>query len=270
MRRVVWLSAVLVAAGGSSACDGPPRRPPVEAPVLAPSALTDFGTLYGTNCGGCHGPRGEGGVALGLANPIYLAIADDQVLRRATAEGVPGTAMPAFGPAAGGLLTDGQIALITRGIRERWGKGGGPREARGSGVASAPGAADDVGEPRPPAYATTGMGEAGPGAAVYDRRCASCHGAGGRGGTRAGSIVEPEYLALVSDQGLRTTIIAGRPDLGHSDWRGAAMPPGAPLSEAEVADLVAWIAAQRPRFSGSPALTQGLPASAARIQGHVP
>ena len=40
-----------------------------------------------------------------------------------------------------------------------------------------------------------------------------------RAGRRAGSIVDPAYLALVSDQALRTTVIAGRPDLGMPDWR---------------------------------------------------
>ncbi len=51
------------------------------------------------------------------------------------------------------------------------------------------------------------------------------------------------YLALVSDQALRTLIIAGRPDLGHPDWRSYV--PGRPLSAQQVSDLVAWLAAKR-------------------------
>src|SRR2546426_7252644 len=51
------------------------------------------------------------------------------------------------------------------------------------------------------------------------------------------------YLALVSDQGLRTTVIVGRPDLGMPDWRGYVR--GQPLSPEHVADVTAWLVAQR-------------------------
>jgi cytochrome c oxidase cbb3-type subunit 3 len=54
----------------------------------------------------------------------------------------------------------------------------------------------------------------------------------------------------VSDQGLRTTIIAGRTDLGMPDWREAA--PGRPMSDREITDVVAWLASQRRSFPGQP------------------
>jgi hypothetical protein len=57
--------------------------------------------------------------------------------------------------------------------------------------------------------------------------------------------VDGSYLSLVSDQGLRTTVIAGRPDLGAPDWRGNV--PGHPMSPGEVSDVVAWLAAKRPK-----------------------
>jgi mono/diheme cytochrome c family protein len=78
---------------------------------------------------------------------------------------------------------------------------------------------------------------------VYARFCASCHGADGHGSERAGSIVDRSYLALVSDQRLRTTVIAGRPDLGAPDWRNNV--PGTPLSQRDVSDVVAWLATWR-------------------------
>ena len=58
------------------------------------------------------------------------------------------------------------------------------------------------------------------------------------------------FLGLVSDQSLRTTIIAGRPDIGQPDWRSDA--PGAPLTGQDVSDVVAWLAAQRPAHPGQP------------------
>jgi cytochrome c oxidase cbb3-type subunit 3/ubiquinol-cytochrome c reductase cytochrome c subunit len=56
-------------------------------------------------------------------------------------------------------------------------------------------------------------------------------------------VVDPSYLALVSDQGLRTTVIAGRPDLGMPDWRGYVT--GQPLAPQQISDVTAWLAAQR-------------------------
>ncbi|MGD0301858.1 MAG: cytochrome c, partial [Bryobacteraceae bacterium] len=80
--------------------------------------------------------------------------------------------------------------------------------------------------------------------------CSSCHGADGRGSKRASSIVNASYLALVSDQNLRTTVIVGKPELGAPDWRGDL--PDRPMSPEDVSDVVAWLSAQRPQFLGQP------------------
>jgi cytochrome c oxidase cbb3-type subunit 3 len=79
---------------------------------------------------------------------------------------------------------------------------------------------------------------------VFAEYCSSCHGAGGIG---ARAIADPLYLALVTDQDLRTVIIAGMPNLGMTDWRGYATP----LSDADVTDVVAWLAAHRTPLSAS-------------------
>ena len=52
-------------------------------------------------------------------------------------------------------------------------------------------------------------------------------------------MTDPSYLSLVSDQYLRTTVIAGRTDLGMPDWRGVAA--GQALSGAQISDVVAWL-----------------------------
>ena len=64
------------------------------------------------------------------------------------------------------------------------------------------------------------------------------------------SIVDGSFLALVSNQSLRTTVIVGRRELGAPDWRGNV--PGTPMSEEDVSDVVAWLAAQRPEVAGQP------------------
>ena len=86
-------------------------------------------------------------------------------------------------------------------------------------------------------------GDAKRGAAAYETYCARCHGAEGKSGEKGGSVVDPNYLALVSDQGLRTAVIAGRADLGMPDWR--VYVPGRPMSDDEIADVVAWLASHR-------------------------
>src|SRR5260370_1087729 len=105
----------------------------------------------------------------------------------------------------------------------------------------------------PPARAGAGRGagERDRGAVVFASGCARCHGPEGKGGPTMGSIVDPSYLALVSDQSLRTTVIAGRPDLGKPDWRDDL--PGQPLTPQQNSDLVAWVVRHRRPASGRPA-----------------
>jgi cytochrome c oxidase cbb3-type subunit 3 len=228
-RWVLVLAASLVAVTACGIRDIAPGRPQVDSAVIPPTRIMDFTFLYARNCAGCHGPDGKGGAAIGLGNPVYLAIAADATIHRITAEGVPGTAMPAFAQHSGGMLTDDQIDVIVRGMRSRWAR------------------PDALGDVEPPPYSAQIAGDPKRGATVYGVYCSSCHGANGRGSARASSIVDGSYLALVSDQNLRTTVIAGRPEMGAPDWRGDV--PGKPMSPEEVSDVVAWLAAQRPRFA---------------------
>ncbi len=194
--------------------------------MAPPDSVMDFGRLYARNCSGCHGQDGKGGAAIALGDPVYLAIADDAAISRVTTGGVPGTSMPAFAQHSGGTLTEDQINVIVSGIRSRWAK---PEVLRDAAA---------------PPYASQALGDPKRGAGVYETYCASCHGPGGRGG-RASSIVDGAYLTLVSNQGLRTAILAGRPEMGAPDWRGDV--PGKPMSPEDVSDAVAWLAAPRPQ-----------------------
>ena len=215
-----------------SACENPHGQPRPGVEEIAPGEVLDFDTLYSENCAACHGTAGHGGAAIALADPVYLAVADDQVIRNIVANGVRGTSMPAFAASAGGLLTDKQIEVITRQIRSRWGK---------------PGILDGA---NPPSYAAKSVGDAGRGEAVYGYYCESCHGPAGRGGAKGSAITNDSFLALVSDQGLRTIVIAGRHELSAPDWRGNVR--GEPMSEQEVTDVVAWLASHRVAEPGQP------------------
>lgn len=224
------LAACLVVAV-AAACDRLPGRPNRADRPRRPSAVLDFATLYGESCAGCHGDATRPGAAVALTDPVYLALVDDATLRRVTADGVPGTTMPGFARESGGTLTAAQIDVIVREMRARWGR------------------ADALAGAAAPAYAGA-PGDAARGAQVYAARCASCHGPTGAGGEHGGSVVDGSYLALVSDQGLRTAVLVGRPALGMPDWRGKEGRQA--LSAQEIADVVAWLAGHRRRFPGQP------------------
>ena len=213
-------------------CGNSPGRPTANAVPIDPDDISDFDFLYAHNCAGCHGPNGKGGASMALADPVYLTIADDSVLRVATANGVTGTSMPAFAKSAGGMLADKQIDVLVRGMRELWAN---PDALRGENV---------------PPYSPASPGDVSRGSEVYTSFCSSCHGPGGNGGPKASSIVNGSYLALVSDHGLRAAVIVGRPELGAPDWRGNVA--GKPMSPQDVTDVVAWLASKRTKYPGQP------------------
>ncbi|HWZ57910.1 MAG TPA: c-type cytochrome [Gemmatimonadaceae bacterium] len=224
MTRLPWQAVACAAA--LTACEQLPGRPVGTDPATAPATVAKFDELYGANCAGCHGADGRHGAAQSLNDPAYLAIESDSALHSVTANGVSGTLMPAFSRNAGGTLSDAEVTAIVHGIRTTWGKGD-----------AAAGA---------PTLSTTESGDATAGAQAYATFCAGCHGPSGHGG----SVTDASYLALVSDQWLRTVIIVGRPELGMPDWRGDV--PGRPLTDREIADIVAWLATHRVPFPGQP------------------
>jgi mono/diheme cytochrome c family protein len=140
--------------------------------------------------------------------------------------------MPAFAQSAGGMLTEKQIDALVAGIRARWAN---PAVLQGVTF---------------PAYSDQAKGDPARGAHVYSTYCASCHGPDGKGGANASSIVEGSLLSLISDQGLRTSVIVGRPELGFPDWRNDIT--GHPMSNQDISDLVSWLVQQRPKFPRQP------------------
>jgi cytochrome c oxidase cbb3-type subunit 3 len=215
-----------------AACSAPDGEPKTNSEPVAPSQVLDFATLYAQNCAGCHGPQGRGGASIALANSVYLAIVDETTMRNIVAKGVRGTSMPAFAQRAGGMLTEQQIEIITSGIFSRWGR---KQVLDGA---------------NPPTYAAKAAGNVDHGQLVYGTYCASCHGSEGEGTSKGSAITNDSFLALVSDQELRTIVITGRPDLGAPDWRDNV--PGHPMTDQEITDVVAWLASRRSQNPGQP------------------
>lgn len=202
-----------------------------EGPPTRPEQVLDFKTLYNQNCRACHGENGENGPSMDLANPEFQALVDDNTLRDIISNGLPGTQMPAWSQKAGGMLTDQQINAIVAGMRKEWAK---PNAFAGT---------------TPPPYHQPEGGNAQHGQQVYQQRCLSCHQGNDRQQPNS-----PVYLSLVSDDVLRSIIIAGRPDIHQPDFRGsepagiAGQWPGPqrqPLAPQDVTDIVMYLHAQR-------------------------
>lgn len=220
-------------------CSRIPGRPGPGPEVVRPDEVLDFATLYRRNCAACHGANGVNGAAIPLANPVYLAVVGEDKLRQITAKGVPGKLMPPFAKSAGGMLTDQQIEVLAHGMVQQWSK---PEIFVGLSI---------------PQYNATVTGDAARGQQVFGTFCARCHGVGGEGSAgdaksgagKTGSIVDASYLALTSDQALRSITIAGRPDEGMPDWRSDAAQP---LTDQQITDIVAWLASKRTVNPGQP------------------
>jgi len=213
--RVSRLLSLVLASLALAGCSHLPGKPGPGPEVPRPDSILDPVVLFNQNCQGCHGADGKNGPAMMLSDPVYLALVDDDTLRSVISKGRPGTAMSAFAQKEGGMLTDQQVSAIIRGIRERWSK------------------PNALGGDTAPPYAAKSVGDAARGQA-----------ADGNGGPKAGSIVDHAYLSLITDQGLRTIVITGRPDFNAPDWRNNV--PGHPMSDQEISDVVAWLASQRP------------------------
>lgn len=206
--------AVLLFAG----CE-PPGKPQPE--TTNQEEVTNFADLYGNNCAGCHSAEGKTGPGRPLNNALYLSIIPRETLRNTIYYGRPGTAMPAWARSQGGPLTDKQVDALVDGIEKNWSK---PVKANGA----------------VPPYAATAAGDPVHGKKMFGRACFLCHGPG----AAVGRVTDPNYLALVSDQLLRTAVLEGWPALGMPDYRTLNL--GHALSDQDITDVVAYLASLRP------------------------
>lgn len=225
MIRTTLLLIVFLALGG---CDWMSGKPNPDSRWKPASEISDFATLYRQNCLGCHGMDQVVSGSISMDAATYLSLLPRDILLNAISNGIPATAMPGFSAAAGGTLTVDQIDILVNGI-----------------MAKKP----PAGQATLPPYAAE-PGDAVRGATVFAAACASCHGENGDGGGKAGSVINPAYLDLVSNQYLRTIAIAGRQNLGCPDFANRI--PGRPMTNEEISDVVAWLISNRKNEFGKP------------------
>jgi cytochrome c oxidase cbb3-type subunit 3 len=208
---------LVLALGGCNSGSATPAPPPRVAPAPAGSASAigevsrlEAQPLYRALCQPCHGADAKGYAAdhaPSLINPTFLESASDEFLRRSIAEGRPGTSMAAYGKVRGGPLDNAGVDRLVTYLR-------------GQGPAA---------RPLPPAQ----PGNAATGAAIYARRCLSCHGDAMTRGEAVG-LANSGFLAMASDAFLRHAIVHGRPGTKMEAF-------GQALSDPEIDGVVAFV-----------------------------
>jgi len=240
-RAACTLLAIATASFAIVGCRDASGRPGAHtAEVTRPDQVTDVNTLYAQNCAACHGRNGQHGVAIALNNPTYLAIAGSDNIQRITAAGIANTTMPPFAQSHGGMLTGQQVSALVQGMIKQWGR------------------SDALAGQAAPPYAGSEQGNAAAGQQAFGTFCASCHGADANGaklkdGTATGSLLDSSYLALITDQGLRSIILAGQTYQGPHNWHSFGPRP---MSDAELTNIVVWLASHRVANPGQPYATR--------------
>lgn len=222
--RAVGFALAVCLAGGCAAKGEAAANDPPDAAMA----------VYAKRCRGCHGTDGRMGPAVPLNDPLFLAVASDDMLQRTIADGRPNGLMPAFSKNNGGPLGADGIKSLVHAMRARWGRPEpDPRVAQMRRYLSAADAGRSPIEGDPAA-----------GRRKFRTACASCHGDRGQGKPKkAGPLHDPSFLALTSDAMLRRMVITGRPDLKMPSFRSGKHRPSSfePLGPRDVADIVAFI-----------------------------
>lgn len=153
---------------------------------------TDPASLFEVYCSACHGPKGEGRTFApspqafpAIANPTFLALADDEFLKRTIRLGRPGRRMPSWG--RHGSLADADLDALAAFVR-----------------AFEP--------PAPPAFSGDALSapfDLATGRKVFAEHCAPCHGPAGEGSDLAPPLAAKDNEVTAADDRIHGTLSAG-------------------------------------------------------------
>jgi mono/diheme cytochrome c family protein/rhodanese-related sulfurtransferase len=188
--------------------------------------------MYVKNCATCHRPNRKGGLSFGsnfapsLRSHSLMATAQSfNYLNNTISYGRQGTAMAGYSKNHGGSLTEADIELLSQWLYEL------------SGVE------------KPIELSTEAVtGNEALGKAIYEKRCATCHGLKGEG-NRAPALGNPMLLATASDAFIRYAISEGRDNTLMQSFKDT-------LSNAEIDALTAFLRSRVSGWSAPEAVTE--------------
>lgn len=178
--------------------------------------------IYLENCAVCHGEQGEGRVGATLSMN-WPSIRPDLAAKNIIINGVPGSAMPAWGIDQGGPLSNEQIDAVVQFILS-WQTGATPFVFPTSTTIPMITPVPDV------------QGDPNAGAVLYGQNCKVCHGSEGEG--RVGAVLAKDFPSIRPDLTIKNTIENGVPGSPMPAW---AQENGGPLNEIEINDIVAYL-----------------------------
>jgi len=205
---------------GSSQPAKPPSLPPVppNAKTVAEADPKNGEQHFNQHCSACHQIGGVGlpGLAPSIRNRDFLAIADDDFIRKTIALGRAGTPMVPRPDLKHNHVTE--IIAYLRSIK----------------VPNPPKLPADL--------SRESKGDIARGANHFQIYCASCHGPGGQGYSAGGAgpgIGLPSFLAAASDGYIYHTVKQGRAGTAMRSFNGA---DGlANLSDQDIDDIIVWL-----------------------------
>ena len=223
--------------------------PPLEEDISAAKFKEEERAIaLGQSCVSCHAAEGAGGPVLnGFIDPVtgkrveYIAPPlnnvftrwDDEVVKFTIERGRPGTPMPAWGVLYGGSMTDQMINDVMNWIRTLPGN----QEAPG-------GIPADCEDPDP----TGGENTLSCGKAIFEARCAVCHGPKGEGKDtdtyHQGMALWKGKVHHLDIGQHKFTVINGRrfafmPAFGEAPEQGIPVPPY-PLTDSQINAVVEY------------------------------
>ncbi|MBS1150120.1 MAG: Chromosome segregation protein, ATPase [Myxococcaceae bacterium] len=152
---------------------------------------TDGASLYAALCSACHGAAAEGRkfdttaqAFPALSNPVFLALADDEFLRRSIRLGRPGRRMPTWGKPGG--LSPKEIDALATHLRSL---------ERPAPVFAALVPVDPL--------------DRAQGGQLFTAECAPCHGLTGEGSALAPPLAAKDNEVTTTDERIHGTLAAG-------------------------------------------------------------
>lgn len=204
-----------------------PASPPAPKAAVRPkppdaAQLARGKQAYTLNCAACHQAQGEGlpGLAPGIRNADFLALASDTFIRQTIQQGRLGTAMAPRPDLSAAVVGD-----IISWLR------------------------DGIGTPAADRRADVSLkvaGNAREGGVKYGRYCAACHGLRGEGylaGVPGPGIGLKGFLDAACDDFILQTVRHGRRGTPMRAFMGAR--GVANLTEQDVHDIIAWLRADK-------------------------